>query len=67
MAKVVIREDRCKSCELCVAACARQCLKISTRMNPAGYFVVEFDGEDKCTGCALCGEMCPDLVLQVWK
>ncbi len=67
MPRVDVIEERCKSCELCVSVCARQCLKISDRHNQSGYFVVEFVGKDKCTGCALCGEMCPDLVLQVWK
>jgi len=67
MAKVVVIEERCKSCELCVNTCPRECLKISERTNRSGYFVVEFIGEDKCTGCGMCGEMCPDVALQVWR
>ena len=67
MAKVVVIESRCKSCEICVSVCARRCLRVSDRHNQAGYFIVEFIGEDKCTGCALCGEMCPDLALQIYK
>ena len=67
MAKVVVIESRCKSCEICVSVCARSCLRISEKHNQAGYFVVEFLGDDKCTGCAWCGEMCPDLALQIYK
>jgi len=67
MAKVIVLEERCKSCELCVSVCARQCLRISERHNQSGYFVVEFIGAEKCTGCGLCGEMCPDIAVQIYK
>ena len=67
MPRVAVIPERCKSCELCVHTCQRECLKISEETNAAGFFVVRFVSEDQCTGCGLCGEMCPDLALQIWK
>jgi NAD-dependent dihydropyrimidine dehydrogenase PreA subunit len=23
--------------------------------------------EEQCTGCAVCAEMCPDVVIEVWR
>jgi len=67
MPRVVVLTDRCKSCELCVHTCPRECLHLGEQTNAAGFFVVQFEREDQCTGCGLCGEMCPDLALQIWK
>jgi len=67
MPRVVVNPERCKSCEICVHACPKECLKISEETNASGYFVVRFESEERCTGCLICGEMCPDLALQVWK
>ncbi len=64
---VEVIKERCKSCELCVGICPRECLRISEEMNSSGYFVVEFVNEDNCTACQMCSDMCPDMALKVWK
>jgi 2-oxoglutarate ferredoxin oxidoreductase subunit delta len=67
MPKLVIREDRCKSCEICVENCPRGCLEIAQRLNAQGYRPVELKDCEECTGCAICARMCPDVVIEVWK
>ena len=65
--RVTIREEFCKSCGLCVAACPVKIQKISERINAKGYRPVGQTEPEKCIGCAMCGRVCPDLVLSVYK
>lgn len=66
MAKVIIDKNACKGCGLCVLACPKKILAISTiESNDKGYFVVELTEPEKCIGCASCAIMCPDCVLEV--
>lgn len=38
MAKVTVNEDRCKGCELCVAACPKGIMKLDkAKLNTKGY------------------------------
>jgi len=67
MSKVVFNEERCKGCGLCVLACPKKELAISSKINNQGYRVACLKEESRCTGCALCAEMCPDVVIEVWK
>jgi 2-oxoglutarate ferredoxin oxidoreductase subunit delta len=67
MPKLVIREERCKSCGICVAFCPKSCLEISQNLNSLGYRPACFKDVDSCTGCAICARMCPDVVIEVWK
>ncbi len=67
MAVVEFREERCKGCGLCVAACPKKLLRVDARINRSGYPVVTIENMKACTGCALCAEMCPDLVITVFK
>ncbi len=65
--KVTIDAERCKGCELCVEACARGCLVISTDANKMGYFPATVQDTANCTGCALCAVMCPDAAIEVMR
>ncbi|MBI5014645.1 MAG: 4Fe-4S binding protein [Deltaproteobacteria bacterium] len=67
MPKLVIREDRCKSCGICVENCPRGCLEILQQLNAQGYRPVGLKDAEECTGCAICARMCPDVVIEVWK
>ena len=67
MAKIEFIEERCKGCGLCVTACPKNLLRVSSTINRAGYSVARIDDMDACTGCALCAEMCPDVVITVFK
>ncbi len=68
MGKIVIDENGCKGCALCVHACPLHLIRISERINPKGYYSAEFvDREGKCTGCTLCAITCPDVAIEVYS
>ncbi len=56
---VVIREDECKGCELCVYACPFDLLSLSSGLNRMGYHPASYSGEE-CTGCGICFYTCPE-------
>ncbi len=67
MAKLVIREERCKSCGICIEFCPENCLEIGDKLNAQGYRSVRLQDPDACRACGICGRMCPDVVIEVWK
>lgn len=65
---VIIDEDRCKGCGLCVAACPAKILELPEgRFNAKGYPPVQVTDMEACTGCAVCALVCPDVVFQVYR
>lgn len=65
---VLIDEDRCKGCELCVSVCPVNILQLSEgRFNAKGYRPIEVTDPDECTGCAACATICPDVVFTVYR
>lgn len=65
---VIIDEDRCKGCGLCVNACPAKILELPVgRFNAKGYPPVQVTAMDECTGCAVCALVCPDVVFQVYR
>lgn len=68
MGKIVINQEFCKGCKLCMEACPRQLIIVAQKLNSEGYFPAEFcDPEGKCIGCALCALMCPDTAIEVYR
>lgn len=65
-ATVIIDEELCKGCELCVIACPVQGLHISDKINIKGYRVAELITEN-CTGCVNCALVCPDSAISVYR
>ena len=66
-APLVIAEDRCKGCVLCVTACPKNVLALDRgRVNTLGYHPVELTDAAACTSCAFCARVCPDAVFTVW-
>ena len=58
--RVIVHEDECKGCALCVEACPVDTLAIATtRLNHIGYHPVEFL-DCGCTGCGVCFYACPE-------
>jgi 2-oxoglutarate ferredoxin oxidoreductase subunit delta len=62
---LVIDVDRCKGCELCLAACPPSVLSMSATVNEQGYRYPEL--HDGCTGCTACQIVCPDFVFAVYR
>ncbi len=68
MKRVVVNEDRCKSCQLCVSACPKKIIGISKdKMNSQGYRPAEVVEPEKCIGCAFCATICPDCAISIYE
>jgi len=65
MAIIIIDQERCKGCGLCVLVCKKEALVISTSLNSKGYFPVDKSDGKPCTGCSTCMIVCPDMALEV--
>jgi NAD-dependent dihydropyrimidine dehydrogenase PreA subunit len=58
--QVLVHDDECKGCGLCVQACPVHGLEIDqSRLNRIGYHPVHFL-DNGCTGCAVCFYACPE-------
>jgi 2-oxoglutarate ferredoxin oxidoreductase subunit delta len=62
---VLIDVERCKGCELCIAACPPSVLSMSTKLNASGFSYPELS--NGCTGCTACQLVCPDYVFEVYR
>lgn len=65
MPKVVVLEEYCKSCGLCVNICPKKVLAIGDKANQKGYYSVVVTDQEKCISCAMCATVCPDLALEI--
>jgi len=57
---VLIYEEACKSCDLCIDICPRRVLAHKPPLRKP--VVVDIDA---CTGCRLCELLCPDWAISV--
>ncbi|MBC7328121.1 ferredoxin family protein [bacterium] len=67
MPKIVIDQERCKGCGLCIEFCPKKIIVWSKSFNQRGVHPAEFTDEEKCIGCAFCAIMCPDAAIEVWR
>ena len=64
MGKIVIDNNRCKSCYICTTTCPKGFIKKSSKTNRLGDYMVEFDDPNgECIGCAMCAKRCPDMAI----
>jgi 2-oxoglutarate ferredoxin oxidoreductase subunit delta len=76
MAKIIINQDKCKGCFLCVSFCPKGLIKKSAKLNQQGLNFAEFSRQDNlskagdstgCIGCMQCAVICPDCCIEVYK
>ena len=68
MGKVIIDEEFCKGCSLCINACPQHLLSIAKHVSKTSYHPAELaDPESKCSGCGLCALVCPDAAIRVYR
>jgi 2-oxoglutarate ferredoxin oxidoreductase subunit delta len=67
VAKIVIHQDKCKGCLLCVSFCPKGLINTDERLNRQGVKPVKFNNNSPCLGCTLCALICPDCCIEVWK
>ena len=64
---LAIAAQRCKGCELCIAACPHGVLALdTTSTNVLGHHPIRLLDAGACTSCALCARVCPDAVFTVY-
>ena len=63
---IVVNIERCKGCEVCIAACPFSVIAMSEEVNSKGYhFAMKVN--DDCTGCINCALVCPDGAITVYR
>jgi 2-oxoglutarate ferredoxin oxidoreductase subunit delta len=68
MGYIVVKEERCKGCEICTAACPEHVIAMAEHFNAKGYRPATLDDpQGRCTGCTLCARMCPDVAIEVYR
>jgi 2-oxoglutarate ferredoxin oxidoreductase subunit delta len=64
---LIIADERCKGCELCITACPHHVLELDhSVVNALGYHPVRLIDPAGCTSCVLCARVCPDAVFTVF-
>jgi 2-oxoglutarate ferredoxin oxidoreductase subunit delta len=64
---VVVDEDKCKGCNLCVVACPQKVLGLTKEVNSKGYNFSHMEHPDDCIGCMSCAQVCPDSCITVYR
>ncbi|MEA2003081.1 MAG: hydrogenase iron-sulfur subunit [Actinomycetota bacterium] len=60
---IVVHEDRCTGCTLCVADCPYDALEMVPRSDDAEYRQLAIVHEDRCIACGVCIGSCPEEAL----
>ncbi len=66
-AKVIINQEFCKGCGLCVNICPKKILTIEDGFNSKGYYPATIFDEEKCIACGFCAQVCPDVAISVYR
>ena len=65
---VVSDTERCKGCDLCVAACPTDALELQQKeVHNRGYHFAFSKNPEKCIGCESCALVCPDACIEVYR
>lgn len=62
---IVINEDWCKGCGICIERCPLNALEESTKLNRRGVRPPKLKEVNECNLCRLCELLCPDLAIAV--
>ncbi len=64
---IVVDNEKCKGCGLCVAACPTKVIDLHSEVNGKGYHYAYMKEPESCIGCTSCAMVCPDSVISVYK
>ncbi|MBZ0319688.1 MAG: 4Fe-4S binding protein [Anaerolineae bacterium] len=67
---IIIDQERCKGCSLCVTVCPQEVIAMQdNRLNMKGYHPASLNETDTqlCTGCGVCAVICPDVCITVYR
>ncbi len=65
--KIVVNEELCKGCGLCVAFCPRHAMELVAYINDRGFHPAHLARPEDCSGCTQCATMCPDSCLRITR
>ena len=69
--RIVLHNELCKGCGLCVAFCPQNVMAISDALNQMGYSPAKWGEEGHngkmCVACATCATICPDAAIEVYR
>ena len=60
---IVVLDDRCKGCGICIEFCPKKVLEQGVKLNLRGVYVPRIKDLVSCVGCGLCEELCPDFAI----
>ena len=63
--EIVILEDLCKGCGICIEFCPAKTLRVSSRMTKKGVNPPQVVNAAGCTACRICQHYCPDFAIFV--
>jgi 2-oxoglutarate ferredoxin oxidoreductase subunit delta len=63
--RIVILEQYCKGCGLCIEFCKTGKLYIRQMPNTQGIQTAAVREDVDCTGCLQCATICPDAAIEV--
>lgn len=67
--KILIKEDLCKNCELCVVECPQFLFSVGESFNEKGYKSAKWNLPSSgfsCAGCGMCYDMCPESAIDIY-
>lgn len=66
---IVIHDQRCKGCDLCIPACPVDIIVKAgaDSVNLMGWVPVEVTDMTRCIACNLCATVCPDQAIDVFR
>jgi len=67
MPKVIIDQEKCKGCLLCISFCPKGLIRAGKQLNHKGIPAVVFQDKGECLGCSLCAVICPDWCIRVQR
>jgi 2-oxoglutarate ferredoxin oxidoreductase subunit delta len=64
---IVVDENLCKACELCVEACPVHVIALNNDKITQRGFHPAYLAADGCTGCGICAIVCPEAAITVYR
>lgn len=62
---IIVNEDWCKGCKVCIERCPVNALEESDKLNKLGIYPPRLKKVNKCNYCRLCELLCPDFAITV--